>query len=149
TSPSRGWTSNDPGPEVHGFILLCSRCNRPTFLNWRSVHQVFTEQVPAAVIGNPVEHLPADVGALYAEARACTGSRAYTAAVLTCRKILMHVAVEKGAPEGGRFVEYVQFLADQHYISQDSKGWVDYIRKKSNEANHEIELMGREDAENL
>ena len=31
----------------------------------------------------------------------------------------------------------------------DGKGWVDYIRQKSNEANHEIVLMTEEEATDL
>ncbi|MBK9304696.1 MAG: DUF4145 domain-containing protein [bacterium] len=46
-------------------------------------------------------------------------------------------------------MEYVQFLADNNYVPPDAKGWVDHIRKKGNEANHEITVMIREDAEDL
>jgi hypothetical protein len=33
---------------------------------------------------------------------------AFTSAVLTCRKLLMHLAVEKGAQPGKSFLEYVE-----------------------------------------
>ena len=72
-----------------------------------------------------------------------------TAAVLVCRKILMNVAVDKGAPEGDGFIQYVDYLDSKGYVPPDGRGWVDHIRKKSNEANHEIELMERNDAEEL
>jgi hypothetical protein len=61
----------------------------------------------------------------------------------------MHIAVAKGAEEGKKFIEYVQFLADKNYIPPDAKDWVDHIREKGNEANHEITIMNKEDANDL
>jgi hypothetical protein len=89
------------------------------------------------------------VSSLYEEARKSTGAGAYTAAVLCCRKLLMHIAVSKGASQGQSFVSYVQYLADQNYIPPDAIGWVDQIRERSNEANHEISIMTKDDAEEL
>ncbi len=61
----------------------------------------------------------------------------------------MHVAVEKGAGEGKSFKEYVDFLADNHYVPPDGKTWVDHIRTKANEANHAIVLMSKGEADDL
>lgn len=61
----------------------------------------------------------------------------------------MHLAVDKGAKAGGSFVGYVEFLSDNGYVPPGGKHWVDYIREKGNEANHEIKIMNREDATNL
>ena len=74
---------------------------------------------------------------------------AYTASVLACRKLLMNIAVAQGAAEGKKFAEYVQYLADNGYVPPNGKGWVDHIRKKGNEATHEIPHMERGDAEEL
>ena len=93
--------------------------------------------------------VPYQVGALYAEARSCMTVNSFTSAVLTCRKLLMHIAVEKGAPEGKTFLDYVEYLAEKGYVPPDGKGWVDYIRKKGNEANHEIKIMSVGDASDL
>ena len=76
-------------------------------------------------------------------------SQAYTPAVLACRKILMNVAVALGANAGESFVNYVRFLADAGYVPPNGKHWVDHIRTKSNEANHEITLMSKDEAEKL
>jgi Domain of unknown function (DUF4145) len=73
----------------------------------------------------------------------------FTSAVLTCRKLLMHIAVEKGAPTGQSFLEYVEYLAEKHYVPPDGKGWVDHIRTKGNEANHVIKIMSSDDAKDL
>ena len=74
---------------------------------------------------------------------------AYTAAVLACRKLLMNSAVAQGAAAGKTFVSYVDHLADKGYVPPNGRGWVDHIRKRGNEANHEIKLMSGSDAEEL
>ena len=61
----------------------------------------------------------------------------------------MSIAVAQSAPEGKKFIEYVEYLADNGYVPPNGKGWVDHIRKRGNEANHEINLMSRADAEEL
>lgn len=91
----------------------------------------------------------ASVEQLYEEARRATASGCYTAAVLCCRKLLMHIAVAKDAPTGGNFVSYVEYLSEKHYVPPDAKDWVDHIRKRGNEANHEINMMKEPDAAEL
>jgi hypothetical protein len=61
----------------------------------------------------------------------------------------MHIAVEQGAKVGESFLTYVEFLASSGYVPPNGKGWVDHIRQKGNEANHEIKLMTVEDATEL
>jgi hypothetical protein len=39
--------------------------------------------------------------------------------------------------------------ADIGYVPPNGKAWVDHIRKKGNEANHEIVLMKKEDSQEL
>jgi hypothetical protein len=75
--------------------------------------------------------------------------KAFTAAVLACRKLLMHIAVDKGASEGKPFIEYVEYLSNKGYVPPNGKVWVDHIRGKGNEANHEIKIMTKEDALDL
>ena len=61
----------------------------------------------------------------------------------------MHIAVSKWAKENLRFVEYIDYLENNNYITQWVKEWVDEIRTIGNEANHEIKIMSKEEAENL
>jgi hypothetical protein len=141
----RGWFARLPAGEAHlAWIYICHQCTRPTFF------EPDGSQTPGITFGNAVSDIP-DVGIqkLYEEARKCTGCGAYTAAVLACRKLLMHIAVAKGANAGESFVSYVEYLAKQNYIPPDARDWVDHIRAKSNEANHEIVIMPKEDAEEL
>jgi hypothetical protein len=128
-------------PQSH--IYICSYCNAPTYFDFHGT------QFPGPPFGNAVDALPPDVEALYNEARSCAKVNSYTSTVLTCRKLLMHIAVEKGAPEGQSFLQYVQYLAAEGYVPRDAKGWVDHIRQKGNEANHEIKIMSAGDAEDL
>ena len=127
---------------LHIRISICPHCNRPTYFENQN-------QYPGVAFGGNVEKLPADVGSLYDEARVCCSSSAFTGAVLLLRKLLMNIAVNKGAPEGQKFIEYVEYLSVKGYVPPDGKGWVDHIRKKGNEATHEIKLMAKTDAEDL
>ena len=61
----------------------------------------------------------------------------------------MNVAVQKAAAENLKFIEYVEYLSNNGYVPPDGKSWVDHIRQKGNEATHEIQLMGKKDAEDL
>ena len=124
-------------------IQICPHCSNPTYFFGTS------GQIPGVAPGNEVEHLPVDVEALYREARNCVAISSHTAAVLACRKLLMNIAVAQGAEEGKSFLAYVDYLADQGYVPPNGRGWVDHIRKKGNEANHEIVLMTQNDAEEL
>jgi hypothetical protein len=102
---------------------------------------------PAAPFGPPVEGLPADVDEAYQEARRCMGINAYTAAELVCRKILMHVAVDKGAKPGKAFADYVTHLADAGYVTPPMQPWVDLIRQHGNLATHELPPPDQQRAE--
>lgn len=46
-------------------------------------------------------------------------------------------------------MEAVNNLDQNGFIPKDCKPWVDHIRNKGNEANHEIVIMSKEDAKNL
>lgn len=105
--------------------------------------------MPGVPYGEAVEKLPGPVEPLYDEVRNAMAASAFTVSVMGCRKILGHVAVEQGAEEGKSFIEYVNFLTDNGYVPPNGKGWVDHIRKKGNEANHEIMMMSRQDAEEI
>lgn len=142
--PDKGWGfargNKDPATVV---TLICPNCNRPSLLTSSG------EQAPGPLEGGVVEHVPRQIDQLYTDARKAAASGAFTSAVLTLRKILMHVAVEHGAEEGGSFVGYVEHLVDNGYLPPGGGGWLDYIRRRANEANHEIVLMAREDATSL
>jgi Domain of unknown function (DUF4145) len=61
----------------------------------------------------------------------------------------MNIAVAQGAAADRPFITYVEYLASNGYVPPHGKGWVDHIRKRGNEAAHEISLMSKTDAEEL
>ena len=126
-----------------GGIYICPNCENPVF------HAPGGRQYPSPPFGSPVPHVPKELNDLYKEARRCTSENCFTAAVLLCRKMLMNIAVQEGAEEGLSFMKYVNHLSDKGYIPPNGKHWVDHIRKKGNEATHEIALMNQEDARDL
>jgi hypothetical protein len=137
-------TKRTTSDEYWGQICLCPHCDSPTYFT------KYSEQFPGATFGNPVNNLTSEaVAALYNEARNCMTVKAYTAAVMCCRKLLMNVAVSEGAPAGESFARYVKYLREEGHIPAKAAAWVGRIREKGNEANHEITVMEREDAEQL
>lgn len=131
----------------HSKIYICPRCERPTAFIHREDGLV--DQVPGPMEGATVQGLPETVSALYDEIRKCIQAGANTSAVLSSRKMLMHIAVDKGAETGRSFAEYVGYLDQAHYIPPDGRAWVDEVRKRSNEQNHEIVIATRDDAVQL
>jgi Domain of unknown function (DUF4145) len=123
-------------------IALCPGCNQPTYMHNNA-------QTPGPLPGKPVAKLPQGIDSLYAEARRAIAANAHTAAVLSFRKLLMHLAVAEGAAANLNFIQYVEYLDGKGFVPPKGKGWVDHIRTKGNEANHEIVLMTKEDAERL
>jgi uncharacterized protein DUF4145 len=127
-----------------GSIYICHYCSKPTFI----LHD--GNQFPGSPFGREVKEIPAtEVSDLYREARECIQVNANTASILCSRKLLMNIAVSKGASEGKSFVEYVDYLNDNGFLPPDSKDWVDHIRKTGNVATHKIKIMKREEAEEL
>ena len=134
--------ANGQSSEASHFVYICPNCKKPTYFH-------HDKQIPGVAPGNEVTHVPDNVHHLYFEARNCVAAGCYTSAVLACRKLLMNIAVDQGADEGKNFVHYIEHLANKGFVPPNGKGWVDHIRKKGNEANHEIVLMGKADAEEL
>jgi len=80
----------------------------------------------------------------WTEVRNTLGVGAHTAAVMLCRKMVLHVAIAAGLDpvgsngQGPSFGRSVGFLQEQGYITPPLKLWVDRIRDVGNEANHEL-----------
>jgi len=140
-APNQGYI--DEYPKFKRYIHICHFCKNPTFIDREK------NQYPGAPFGKKVNNLPYEIEHLYEEARSCTSCNAFTAAVLCSRKLLMNMAVSKGAKEGLNFIEYVEYLSNKGYIPPDGKQWVDYVRNKGNEATHEIAIMKKEDAQQI
>jgi hypothetical protein len=136
-----GWCEEAVPAEIIS-IRICPCCKMPSFFHGGA-------QIPGVAFGNSVANTPEDIQSLYEEARKCTSAGAYTATVMLCRKLLMHIAVEKGDEEDKSFTDYVNYLANKGFVPPDGRAWVDHIREKGNQANHEIKIMDKTDAEEL
>ena len=137
-----GHHGDGSGAQV-GAIYVCPNCGGPSFFDLSGA------RYPSPSFGKPVQHVPASLTGVYEEARRCSSHNSFTGSVLLCRKMLMNIAVQQGATEGLKFIEYVNYLAAQGYVPPHGKHWVDHIRKKGNEATHEIALMTEGDAKEL
>lgn len=127
-----------------GTIYICHKCNKPTFFDNRDI------QTPGILCGKQFEvNIPRDIDDLYNEIRKCYSVGAYSAVSMCCRKLLMHIAVQCGAKENLNFIEYVNYLDTENYIPKNSKKWVDIIRNKGNETNHEIKISDQKEAQHL
>jgi len=148
-----GYCGKDVGPDEGYFavipehqnrlanIFICPLCTQPTFIDFNG------KQYPNKRFGNEVSGITDEkIQKIYLEARDAASAGAHTAAVLISRKILMNVAVQKGAKKGLTFNNYVEYLVNAGYVPPEGKSWVDKIRDKGNDATHEIELMTEADA---
>lgn len=122
-----------------GDIYICPHCKNPTLING-------DVQFPGISGVKPIKHLPPLVSPLYEEARTCMSNGCFTATVMLCRKIIMNTAVENGAKGNLRFIEYVNYLDEEHLFHRKCKPLLDKIKTKGNEANHEIEQVSQADA---
>ena len=68
---------------------------------------------------------------------------------MIARKILMHVAVEEKAAPNLKFIEYVDYLSINNFVPPKGRDWVNKIKDKGNEANHELQAMSADDAKEI
>jgi hypothetical protein len=132
---------NEIGQSKFGRWLQCPKCKEGSFSNEEG--KIF----PGAVFGPKIDGLPEDVAEAYKEARDCLSVNATTAAELICRKILMHVAVDKEAKEGESFAFYIDHLEKQGYVTPPMRAWVKLIKDHGNESTHKLPKPERRRAE--
>ena len=135
----RGWQTFGGNADIR----ICPQCNCPTFFSANG------RQLPGRLHGRLVNGIGDDVKALYEEARWSFAANAFTGAVMLCRKILMNVSVAVGADENKGFTYYADWLSHEGYVPRGSAGWVTYIKNRGNEANHQIDPMTKQDAQNI
>ena len=119
--------------------LICINCKRGSVINDINVS-------PHPLLGRSILGLPEIIDIVFTEARQSLSTNSYTACELTCRKLLMNVAVDKGAKENQSFIFYIDFLEDNGYITPPMKSWVNKIRENGNESTHEIKAPNQKRA---
>lgn len=118
--------------------LRCVNCKQGMVENYGAISpETKPLRVPAGLPGAEL--------AAWKEVRECLAVGAHTAAVMLCRKLLLHVAVRHGLPakdERGWAPSYqaaVTHLEEEGLITKLMRPWVDRIKDVGNEANHEIQ----------
>jgi len=119
-------------PDANIKWLLCTNCADGSVISKNNT------QLPSTRFGPNIEGLPDEIAAAYNEARNCYSIKAYTSCELMCRKILMHVGVDKGYDEGKPFIEYIDYIESKNYITPIMKPWVDLIREHGNSSTHKL-----------
>jgi len=102
---------------------------------------------PVASPARPIRGIPDDVAAAWEEAGLSIAAGAYTGSEMLCRKILMHVAVERANSKSGKnFTEYVDDLESAGLLTTGLKPVVDLVRRRGNTANHDLASTKPEEA---
>jgi len=129
------------------YVRICPHCSSQIYLN------VDESQTSDLGSGKPIRgaSYPSveKLYKLYNEACRCVSANAFTACALCCQKILMNIALSKGAKKESKFVDCVTFLSEKGYIPPDGRRWVDHIREKWDEPPLHIDIVKRKDAEAL
>lgn len=115
-----------------GWWIRCLSCGEP------SARATNGTTAPAGLIGEDVDGLPPETSTAYLEARRCASVGAFTACELMCRKLLMHVAVDKGAKEGKPFASYLNHLKTVGYITPPMEEWTKKIKDNGNQSTHAL-----------
>jgi hypothetical protein len=93
-----------------------------------------------------VRYLPVRIEKLYNECRKSYGNECFHATIMVARSLLMHVAVDKGATSNLKFIQYIDYLETEGYISKHNRNWVDKIRITGNQYIHELDEATSEEA---
>lgn len=93
-----------------------------------------------------VRYLPVRIEKLYNECRKSYGNECFHATIMVARSLLMHVAVDKGATSNLKFIQYIDYLETEGYISKHNRNWVDKIRVMGNQYIHELDEATCEEA---
>lgn len=93
------------------------------------------------------EKWPTEIVQIFDEAALSFSSGAYTAAAMLARKVLMVCSHREGAKAGEQFTHYVDHITTQVLTFSKAKNAIDAIRKIGNEANHDVALVPRDQAQ--
>lgn len=124
-------------------VYVCTNCGRPTFFG-------DSTQTPGSLLGRNIGKLPENVERLYIEINKAIQNGLHTSAILSGRKLIMHLAVDvAGAEPGLNFVDYISHIKDSGYIPPNGEQLLEYIRTLGNQNNHEIIFADEDQANKL
>lgn len=129
-------------PVVEYVVGQCPICGKPIIHDKKN-----NLTLPTVKMFDNIKFLPNDVETIYNEMRDAFSMKAYTCCVIAGRTLLAHIGVEQGAKENESFVYYVDYLVENYLSKNQSKPWVDKVRKLGNDAAHKLVIAKKEDAE--
>lgn len=141
-------TDGSYSPDGRLEFLRCARCRRGSVDN-RGVIS------PGASTLAAVDGCPEDVEAAWTEVRSDLSAGAATSAVMMCRKLLFHIAVEQGLPavdakgKGPSFEACLAQLREKGLLTPPLEPWVQHIKEVGNKANHDLAVISAEDAQRV
>ena len=135
-----GWVVAQAMVDYQRQWLLCPQCGMGSVRNDNTI-------LPPPQTFPNVDGLPERIAGLYGEARMSFESQIYTGCEILCRKILMNVAVDKGAKPDKKFVQYVAYLESNGHVVSSLKNMATVVKDNGNAAAHEIDPPSRERAE--
>lgn len=125
--------------------LRCPVCLKGSVLEDGTIY-------PATMPLSEPDGMPALEASVWSDVRKTLSVGAHTAAVMLCRKILFHIAVEKGlASKDNRnrapsFEQALKHLKAEGYVTPPMADWVARIKDVGNEANHELTPISKDEA---
>ena len=119
----------------------CPHCGKPIIIDVNN-----DVMYPPVAPFEEIKHLPADIEKLFNECKLAYSIGAYTCCVITARTLMANIAVEQGATEGNKFVEYVDYLKTNCLPARTNNDWVDKIRSLANESTHHLAIAKQDDA---
>lgn len=131
------------------YWLRCINCGKGSVVNSGS------QVSPAARPLHTPRGLPELDEQIWNEVRDCLSVGASTAAVMLCRKLLVHIAVAQGLPAKNangyapNFQTAVTHLETEGLITRRMLPWVKRIKDVGNEANHEIARIDKDVANDV
>ena len=142
-------SSGNPGkPNGALEFLRCVSCRRGMVSNVGVIS-------PGASPLAEVDGCPADVEAAWTEVRSDLSVGAATSAVMMCRKLLFHIAVEQGLPAvdakgwAPSFEACLAKLRATGILTPLMEPWVQHIKEVGNKANHDLSVISAEDAQRV
>jgi len=123
-------------------IFKCPECYMPIIIG------VDGEIIPPSrfLPFSDIQHLPIKIEKMYYECRKSFSIECFYSSVMVARTMLMHIAADLGATSGLPFIQYIDYLETEGYISQHNRTWVDKIRRLGNHYIHELDEATEEDA---
>lgn len=93
-----------------------------------------------------IQYLPEKIEKMYCECRKSFANECYYSVIMVARTMIMHVSADLGAASNLKFIEYINYLESEGYISRHSRPWVDKIRRLGNQYIHELDEATEEEA---